>query len=260
MLLRNLVIAGLGAACLFAGPAKAMTFERVHSRGCHAEACIVARGEIEKDTADQFKAFVRARGIPAGSVVVFDSPGGLLLQSLKLGEAIRAAGLYTAVGRYDRIHRQFTRGGECVSACAYAFLGGVQRDVAEHARLGVHQFSCEPGREGSLDIADAQQLMALIQIYAEKMVGKAAVVTLAAGTSPADTRWLSAGELRRYQVVTGPLGPQRHDEAGVEVELDRVHERGLNGVAIGPAEAGDLPARAHGLGGEGHLHVIRIGG
>jgi hypothetical protein len=259
-MLRSLMIAGLGMACLFAAPAHAMTFEKVQSRDCHAEACVLAKGEIEKDTADQFRDFIQSRRVPAGSVVVFDSPGGVLLQSLKLGEAIRKAGLYTTVARYDRGSHRFTSGGECVSACAYAFLGGVQRHVADDARLGVHQFSCEPGKEGSLDVADAQQLMALIHIYAEKMVGKAAVVTLAATTSPADTRWLSAGELRRYQVVTGPLGPQRHNQARVEVDGNRVHERGVDGVAVRPGETGDRAARAYGFLGEGDIHLIRVGG
>jgi hypothetical protein len=206
MLLRTLtIVVGLAVAGL-GTPAGAMTFEKVQTRACGDSACLVARGEIEANTARDFKAYVRAHHVPRGAVVVFDSPGGRLLESLALGEAIREAGLYTSVGRYDRSHRKFVKGGDCISACAYAFLGGVQRDVADHARLGVHQFSCEPGKEQTLSIADAQTLMGLIQIYTQKMVGKANLVTLAARTPPADTYWLSKVELRNYQVVTGPLG------------------------------------------------------
>jgi hypothetical protein len=31
--------------------------------------------------------------------------------------------------------------GDCSSACAYTFLGGVKRSVREQDRIGVHQFS-----------------------------------------------------------------------------------------------------------------------
>jgi hypothetical protein len=202
-MLRTLLIAvSLVLGVFAAGETRAMTFERLDGPVCENSPCVLAKGEIRKNTAAVFKAFVRSHDVPAGAVVVFDSPGGMVLQSLALGQAIRDAGLYTAVGRFDRRERQFVEGGECISACAYAFLGGVQRDVARHARLGVHQFSSEPGTEGSLNVSDAQMLMGLIQVYTDRMVGKTTLLTLAARTAPTDTYWLSSAELRNYRVVT----------------------------------------------------------
>jgi hypothetical protein len=199
-----LIVLGLALTGLAAPTAaSAMTFTRINEdAGCKASVCVVAAGEIRKDTAKAFRTFVRNQHIPAGALVVFDSHGGRLLQSLELGKAIRAAGLYTAVGRYDRDEQRFDRGGECISACAYAFLGGVQRDVDDYARLGVHQFACDPGMEPSLSVSDAQALMGLISIYTDKMVGKSAIVMLAARTPPTGTHWLSDHELRSYRVVT----------------------------------------------------------
>lgn len=206
MRLRSMVAAAaLGLAALAGAPeaAQAMTFERLDTAPvCDTSPCVLASGEIEKDTAAEFKAFIKTNGIAPGATVVFDSPGGFLLQGLALGEAIREAGLYTAVGRFDRVTGRLVRGSQCVSACAYAFLGGVQRDVAEHARLGVHQFACAADAAGELSVSDAQALMGLIAIYMEKMVGKTTVLSLAAATPAKSTYWLSPHELRSYRVVT----------------------------------------------------------
>lgn len=199
------ITAVVAAVTLILAPAgaHAMTFERVDgAQICKADPCVLATGEIEKDTAGQFRTFVRQSGIHAGATVVFDSPGGMLLESLALGRAIREAGLYTAIGRYDRTTGLFTTGAQCVSACAYAFLGGVQREVGGRARFGVHQFAALPGQPESLNAADAQALMGLISAYMNRMVGKSELLVLAAATPATDAHWLSSRELRNCAVVT----------------------------------------------------------
>lgn len=204
-LLQLAITTVLAAATLVFAPvgARAMTFERVDgARICKADPCVLATGEIEKDTAAQFRAFIRRSDIHAGATVVFDSPGGMLLESLALGRAIRDAGLYTAIGRYDRVTGEFTTGAQCVSACAYAFLGGVQREVGAKARIGVHQFAALPGQPDSLNASDAQALMGLISVYMNRMVGGSELLVLAAATPPTDAHWLSSRELRNCGVVT----------------------------------------------------------
>ncbi|HEX6860820.1 MAG TPA: hypothetical protein VF138_11555 [Caulobacteraceae bacterium] len=176
-----------------------MTFERLEAGPACRAGCILATGEIEKGSAEAFTQFARANHIRRGARVIFDSPGGVLLEGLRLGRAIRDAGLVTSVGRFE--DGEFIAGGQCVSACAYAFLGGVQRRVLGDGRLGVHQFAAAIDSQG-LTASDAQTLMGLIAIYLDRMVGKTSVLTLAAATPPADTRWLSAHELRRYALVT----------------------------------------------------------
>ena len=195
----------LAAFALIFAPAgaHAMTFERVDGAHiCKIDPCVLATGEIEKDTAGQFRTFIKQADIHAGATVVFDSPGGMLLESLALGRAIREAGLYTAIGRYDRATGEFTTGAQCVSACAYAFLGGLQREVGAKARIGVHQFAALPGEPDSLDASDAQALMGLISAYLNRMVGKSELLVLAAETPPTDAHWLSSRELRNCAVVT----------------------------------------------------------
>lgn len=65
---------------------------------------------------------------PQISEVWFDSGGGLEVEGLAIGRAIRRAGLSTRV----------PKGGSCASACADAFMGGVARRVDEGGRYGIH--------------------------------------------------------------------------------------------------------------------------
>ncbi|HYG25348.1 MAG TPA: hypothetical protein VD906_00420 [Caulobacteraceae bacterium] len=196
------VVLALGALA-FAPQALAMTFQRLDgSAACRGYPCVLAVGEIDRKAADDFQALLGREQVPPGATVIFDSEGGSVLESLALGDAIRDAGLFTAVGRYHAPSGRFIVGGQCVSACAYAFLGGVQRHVGEHARVGVHQFSSAPEDKAALTVADAQHLMGLIAIYLDRMVGKSTVLALAAATPPASTRWLSSHELRSHRMVT----------------------------------------------------------
>lgn len=63
--------------------------------------------------------------------VQFYSPGGSLIDGLKIGSLIRARGFATRV----------PEGARCVSACNFAFMGGVVRTVDQGASFEVHMFS-----------------------------------------------------------------------------------------------------------------------
>lgn len=63
--------------------------------------------------------------------VWFDSPGGIVSEGLEIGRRIRAAQLATRIPREA----------QCVSICAFAFLGGVLRYVDQGAIYAVHMFS-----------------------------------------------------------------------------------------------------------------------
>ena len=103
------------------------------------------RLQIEEATTDD-RAALRLRGAiapgdgarvvarlrdPRAEVLLLDSPGGSVADALEIGRAVRAAGL----------DAHLAPGAVCLSACPYAFAGGVARSVADGARLGVHQHS-----------------------------------------------------------------------------------------------------------------------
>lgn len=190
--------AGACVALLLAvSPAAAMSFEVIADGGeCARRICILATGEIESDTASDFSWFLAREQAPAGSMLILNSPGGDVVQALAMGRKVRKAGLSTMVAGRDlagAIHR-----GECASACAYVFLGGVTRTLGDGARLGVHQMF---GRYGELSAADSQWLTAMIATHVQSLGGNMDFLITALRTPPQTTHWLSPTELARLGVV-----------------------------------------------------------
>ncbi|WP_224823433.1 hypothetical protein [Cognatishimia sp. MH4019] len=67
----------------------------------------------------------------APTIVTLDSPGGSVSDALEIGRTLRQLEMTTQIAEQS----------VCLSACPYIFVGGVQRTVAEGARVGVHQHS-----------------------------------------------------------------------------------------------------------------------
>ena len=73
----------------------------------------------------------------AGKIAVWlNSPGGNLFAGMELGRIIRKHGAGTHI-----IDHRTVLPGQCYSACALAFLGGVSRFIDNAARYGVHRAS-----------------------------------------------------------------------------------------------------------------------
>jgi hypothetical protein len=189
-------------AVTFGARAQAMTFDVLTGPAeCASRACVVADGLIDEHTSGDFERFMKARKIGRGALVVLNSQGGNLMESLRLGNEIRDAGLATTVRAYDRSTGEFRDGGSCASACAYAFLGGVERSIGRGARLGVHQIYTA-GDTWALSAQDGLELMSLVAIHVRRMCGDLDILIPAMRTRPGDMHWLSPGELTRYAVVT----------------------------------------------------------
>ena len=193
----------LALVMALAGPALAraddrMRFARVEGGFCPLEGCILAKGRIGPDTHRAFAQAVRELKIQPGAELILDSPGGDLVDGLKLGLQIRKAGLRTRVADASTTPPS---SGLCASACAYAFLGGVVRQVDGAARLGVHQFG-DPSSGGALSAAGTQQLVAVIADYFAAVGANLRLETVALRTPPNQIHWLSRHELEALSVVT----------------------------------------------------------
>jgi hypothetical protein len=114
---------------------------------CNGCEWIIAEGTIQPDTPDVFKKFLLRKKVSGGISVKFNSPGGSLLAGVRLGEMIRAAGLFSEVGKTigeessfdpETIEEKTRAEGICASACVYAFIGGKTR-FAEKSKIGIHQ-------------------------------------------------------------------------------------------------------------------------
>jgi len=139
---------------------KPMEFYIGTAGGPYESYWIVAIGEIEKNTTEKFKKFMQKES-PEGNKIVLHSPGGNLIGGIELGKEIRKYKLDTYIGNsinnpneyqssFNPIYNDFEKG-KCVSSCAYAFLGGVDRYLIDKnfgdfyhgmigSELGFHKF------------------------------------------------------------------------------------------------------------------------
>lgn len=101
------------------GPARAMFL---------SESDGVARlsGSMEEGAAEKFRAFLAQKRDRPIRVLWLYSPGGIVEEAVKIGEAVRAAGLTTAVD-----------GGSayCDSACTMVFVAGLRRHYVNADRV-----------------------------------------------------------------------------------------------------------------------------
>jgi hypothetical protein len=86
---------------------------------------VVVEGSFAVFDEDQFAA--KAASL-SSAFVVFSSDGGSLLAGLRIGEAIRRMGFSTIV----------PDGRRCASACALAWLGGVERFIGTSGKISFH--------------------------------------------------------------------------------------------------------------------------
>jgi hypothetical protein len=111
------------------GAAAALAAARRHCRGPlptrahNGPHWTTVSGEIDEGWAEAVMDHMRAVGATG---LVIESNGGNLAEAERLGRWLRGRGLDTAVT------------GDCASACARAFAGGVLRFVAFGARLGLY--------------------------------------------------------------------------------------------------------------------------
>lgn len=104
---------------------------------------IYADGEIDDDSGAELQLLIDYNDVPARSRIVLNSRGGSLFGGLELGRTIRRSGLYTSVGQ---VQPGGIESGICLSACAFAFLGGEYRWLSANDIYGIHRFYDVTGR------------------------------------------------------------------------------------------------------------------
>jgi hypothetical protein len=178
---------------------------------------VMAQGDITPESYLELAKFLETNKLGKDIKIYLNSNGGSLLGGLMLGQVLRAFEANVSIGvttthRYTgeslRMITELAKSpyvspnwkpdenyfsydvvnedqGTCLSACAYAFFGGVQREVPGKAKLGLHQFfSDEAVRDPlskqftSYDLSLQQQLTALVADYVGKMGVDTFVVTL----------------------------------------------------------------------------------
>jgi hypothetical protein len=144
-----------------------MTFQVKQS--CNAkgvcEDVVLGDGMIVETSMNDFRDFMEANS--SLSTVYLHSPGGHLLTGMRLGLMIRLMGMDTAM----------TSKMSCMSACAYTFMGGVERSMEAGAIIGVHRFYVE---DGSATEEDGQMMLSEMNRFVVSMGVSTEVLSLAA--------------------------------------------------------------------------------
>lgn len=142
------------ALLMSSGAAAPMEFR---TRGEDGSRWIHATGDITRADGAALNGLLSRQPVPY-RWIVFDSAGGSVLGSLDVGRVLRNRGMAVLV----------PPGGRCLSACFFAFIGGVHRQIADGGGLGVHQFY---GADGSAEAveAGAQVIVADLVAYVRQM-------------------------------------------------------------------------------------------
>lgn len=154
---------------------------------------ILIRGTIGEGIADAFEKIVLAN--PKARVVQIDSPGGLLVEAKRIREQIRTNGMSTFAPR------------ECTSAATIIFMGGVERFMADKAKLGFHQ--------PNVPTFDDETLRGMVAKEEDYMIASGVsreFMTRAFSHKGSDIWYPSQHELLAAGVVTGVT---RGDEFGM---------------------------------------------
>lgn len=202
MFLRSVVLGFFAFVTWFGNACADITIERVPID--NSPPVLLLKGEFSRaDKPELLAGEVAASG---ARVIAFDSNGGQVISAMAYGRMIRSLGLSTFQ----------LRSFQCASACALAFVGGVNRE-ADAGAIGVHQSSFSPDSdiEGSAAVAAVQSMTAEIMAYLIEMGVDPKLLQLSLSVPSDDMRYLTASEMHNYKVTWGSLAalPERFTSA-----------------------------------------------
>jgi hypothetical protein len=160
------------------------------SKSNNGDIIVIVKGNFERG--ESLTAFTKVVKEVGATVISFDSGGGNVAKALALGREIRRLRLSTIQPRAL----------ECASACALAFMGGVNR-FAEPGAIGVHKFSfaSEEKLETDAAVSAIQDVTADIVTYMIEMGVEPALLRLSFRTEANDMRYLSGREMQEFNLT-----------------------------------------------------------
>ncbi len=158
-----------------------------------------ARGLIVPQSADTFRSFLRTQGRlgqPWTVTMMLQSNGGSVSSAVEIGRIARQHQISVLID------------GDCLSACAFMMMGGINRTMVSPGRIGVHQFYRSEAMQDpskpqftAADLMAQQRQFGLLQTYVSDMGVDPAVLGLAMTTLPTDMRFLTDEELRGFRML-----------------------------------------------------------
>lgn len=210
------VVATISVTELSAEP---MTFREASVGGvCAGCVWFAAEGDITSDTPAAFReAFGEPAGSEGGPTILINSDGGDdLAAALELGRLFRAHSVRIGIGDtvadpQNGSHVSKMEPGKCLSACAYAFLGGRVRSLDGPQELGFHQFydadilanADKAAFSGAQRLRDQYVVGELIS-YLVEMDVSTELFSFAATASPGEFAYMEEEQAAEFRVVDDP--------------------------------------------------------
>jgi hypothetical protein len=145
-------------------------------------------GRITPDTPAKLEQFLKTDDARMTKSITLHSPDGDLMAGLKLGEIIRKAGYSTSIGRSVLLDEAMDiydyPQGECISACALAFLGGITRSYDAKATYRLPRLDADgpaAGGEGTQ--------MSKLAVYIKQMGANPEILQTASNMAAKDAAY-----------------------------------------------------------------------
>ncbi len=168
-----------------------------------------AEGEIAAGDADKINQLLESGKIE-GRIVVFNSSGGDIIESLQLGRFLH--------------HNHFTTvvapGFECLSACFFAFSGGEIREVMPTGKLGVHQFYGGSPKFSSQSAT--QYITGELSRFLREVGISSEAFDLALQTPPSSIHIFTPIELSQYKINNGAAKADLADRMANKLGISKV--------------------------------------
>ena len=165
-----------------AGQAMSFTFKPFEEKP--NEGTITASGEIQPGDDEKLHALVAA--LPGNTVltgILLNSPGGSLVEGVRMATTIRNTGLATGAVKM------------CASACFLMFAAGTVKFALDGARIGVHSASV-----GGVETMGSQAVTTRMARKAADFGVPPAIIGKMVTTTAEDMAWLSQDDLRSMDV------------------------------------------------------------
>lgn len=213
------MIIRLSAAIIFGfvaiTPTKGIAELRFDVQRYNALVKFVVSGEFEAGDADRFIEFWNEHAYDSHRfAVAFDSPGGNLMAGVKLGNFLRERGVETMIQRFPQRNpgesaRDYSFAYElpdakCFSACAIAFMGGLERSIPEDAKLGFHQFSGGHSDDPSEDKVTTQAVSAILSQYLREVGASPELFEIMSMTRPEEMFVPTSTQVVSLGIVPSP--------------------------------------------------------
>jgi hypothetical protein len=161
----------------------------------HCPRVIVAEGQISNSTPNEFVDFLRENvgNRDLRTIVMLDSQGGYVVASMELGRIFRRIGAATVVAN------------QCLSACVYAFMGGVKRVAPRGAVLGIHRMFADTSK-GALQptrrVYDDGSMAAMLMRYSARMGVSRDLIRYAERISSGTIHFVTPAEMARWRLAS----------------------------------------------------------